>query len=169
MKLRFEPSQIEELAKCYDEEYDAEVIALKSEIDRQGYISRDQLSKIARWKSPRRAGRVSLNHDGYVEEITRFALSTPSERARIESLTILDGVLWPTASVILHLYHKDPYPILDFRALWSVSADVPSLYNFDFWQKYVQFCRSTAEKANTTMRTLDRALWHYYEHKEAEK
>jgi len=161
MKLRFELTQIDELAGRYDATYDDEVIALKSEIDDNRFISKDQMWKIARWKSPRRAALIFKNPDGYVEETTRFALSTTSERARIESLTILDGVSWPTASVVLHLYHKDPYPMLDFRALWSVSEDVPSQYDFDFWCKYVEFCRSIAEQANTNMRTLDRALWQY--------
>lgn len=39
---------------------------------------------------------------------TRVALSTPSERLRIEVLTLLDGVGWPTASVLLHLTPQAP-------------------------------------------------------------
>jgi hypothetical protein len=64
--------------------------------------------------------------EDYVAEITRFAFTTECERARVESLTLLDGVSWPTATVILHLFHSDPYPILDFRSLWSVSINKPT-------------------------------------------
>ncbi len=39
---------------------------------------------------------------------------------------MLDGVSWLIASVILHFCHSDPYPIIDFRSLWSVSLEVPS-------------------------------------------
>ena len=97
----------------------------------------------------------------YVSELTEFSFKTNSERARIESLTILDGVSWLTASVILHLYHSDPYPILDYRALWSVSLEIPGQYTFGFWWPYVKFCRSLAISAKVDMRTLDKALWQF--------
>ena len=35
------------------------------------------------------------------------------ERLRIGVLLPLDGIDWPTASVLLHLAHRDRYPILD--------------------------------------------------------
>jgi len=73
------------------------------------------------------SGHVEDNPEEYVKEITAFALGATTERSRIEVLTNLDGVRWPTASVILHFFHKEPYPIMDFRALWSVSLDVPAL------------------------------------------
>ena len=94
-------------------------------------------------------------------EITSFALAAQCERSRIESLTLLDGVGWPMASVILHVFHADPYPILDYRALWSVSLPVPAPYSFAFWQRYVAFCRDIATTAGVDMRALDRALWQY--------
>jgi hypothetical protein len=82
-------------------------------------------------------------------------------------LTLLDGVGWPTASVILHFYHSDPYPILDIRALWAVGADLTHKYDFEFWMEYVQFCRTTATQVGVDMRTLDRALWQYSKENQA--
>ena len=76
-------------------------------------------------------------------------------------LTILDGVLWPTASVILHFFHSDRYPILDYRAIWSVDADDSFEYNLDNWLQYVTFCRKIADQASVDMRTLDKALWQF--------
>jgi hypothetical protein len=104
---------------------------------------------------------VLSNSDTFVEEVTAFAFAAKDERARVESLTLLDGVLWPTASVILHLFHSDPYPIMDFRALWSLSADVPDQYCFSFWWDYVGECRLLRSRCGTDMRTLDRALWQF--------
>ena len=112
-------------------------------------------------EGPSQCGRVESNDEGYVTAITGFALQTKCERARIEVLTRLDGVGWPTASVILHFFHCDRYPILDFRALWSVGEEVPSQYKFDFWWRYVSFCRRVADRNGRNMRTLDRALWAY--------
>jgi len=78
-----------------------------------------------------------------------------------EILGILNGVSWPTASVILHFFHADPYPIIDYRALWSISLEVPKQYTFDFWMRYVDFCRKLTESCSLDMRTRDRALWKY--------
>ena len=67
----------------------------------------------------------------------------------------------PARSVVLHFFHNDPYPILDFRALWSISLDVPSQYDFDFWWNYVEYCRALSTESHLDMRQLDRALWQY--------
>jgi hypothetical protein len=80
---------------------------------------------------------------------------------RIEVLTLLAGVSWPTASVILHFFHREQYPILDVRALWSLQCDPPGEYDIPFWESYTSSCRSLAQKAGVSMRTLDRALWQY--------
>ena len=93
--------------------------------------------------------------------MTAIALNATSERTRIETLTLLDGVSWLTASVILHFFHRRRYPILDFRALWSVGLETPSQYGFDFWWGYVKYCRAVAKESQVDMRTLARALWQY--------
>ncbi|MEO2054550.1 MAG: hypothetical protein ABGX83_04490 [Nitrospira sp.] len=116
---------------------------------------------VAKWKAPRSAGHVEKNTNGYIKDVTAFAFSTNNERSRIESLTILDGVSWPTASVLLHLFHADPYPILDFRALWSANLDVPKQYSYLFWKPYISFCREIAKRNKVSMRVLDRAMWQY--------
>ena len=118
-------------------------------------------SESPNWKAPRSSGHVRKNTDDYISEISQFAFNTKSERAKIQTLTNLDGVNWPTASVILHLFDKGEYPILDFRASFSISTDVPSPYKFDFWWEYVEFCRKLAGTNEVSMRTLDRALWQY--------
>jgi hypothetical protein len=125
-------------------------------------LKKDKLLSLATWKAHRSAGHVETNREEYIKEITGFAFLTLDERARIEVLTVLDGVMWPMASVILHFFHQEPYPILDYRALWSVSLEKQQLYGFNFWWLYVQFCRDLAERTHLDMRTLDRALWQYY-------
>jgi hypothetical protein len=73
----------------------------------------------------------------------------------------LHGVSWPTASVFLHFAGRDRYPILDYRALWSLGIEKPIAYTFDFWWHYTLFCRKLADEAYVSMRTLDRALWQF--------
>ena len=144
------------------------MLDLKPRVRQRGYLAKEDLKAVAHWKSPRNAGHVEKNSEDYVAEITQFALATKCERVRVESLTLLDGVSWPTASVILHFFHRDCYPILDVRALWSASGDEPSQYSFEFWWRYVEFCRKTAQTVGVDMRTLDKALWQYSKENQVE-
>lgn len=93
--------------------------------------------------------------------MTAAALSTPDERLRVDVLRLLSGVAWPTASVILHWGHTEPYPILDFRAVWSLGLDALPPYDFPFWQAHTAYCRALASGVGVGMRELDRALWQY--------
>lgn len=165
MRLRFSENRIEYWAKRYVakqgvKEEDA-FLRLRDRILEKRVLTKQQLLRVTHWKSPRRAEEAENNKDEYVRAITGFALQTTNERARIEVLTVLSGVKWATASVILHFFHADKYPVLDFRALWSVCAKVPSRYTFAFWQEYYAFCRIIAGRNGHSMRTLDRALWQY--------
>ena len=166
-KLRCPESQLPFFAARYQYPLQETVVLdLREVIARRGFMTKDELRIIAQWKAPRSAGHMEDNPEEYVKEITTFAFSATTERARIEVLTNLDGVRWPTASVILHFFHREPYPIMDFRALWSVSLAVPAQYSFDFWWPYVQFCRDLSKRINMDMRTLDRALWQYSKEKQ---
>jgi len=160
--LRFKPGQILGYAGNYQyTASDADLSLCTQEIQARGYLTKADLERVAKWKSPRSAGHVKKNSEGYIKAVTAIALQTDNEQLRIEVLTLLDGVGWPTASVILHFYHLDQYPILDFRALWSLSLKVPSHYTFEFWWDYTMLCRSLAAENHIDMRTLDKALWQY--------
>ena len=118
-KLEFKESEITQWANQYEYKSKVEIFPLAKSIKQQGYLTLEQLKEICEWKTPRSRKKVKDNSEEYVRTITSFSLSANDERSRIESLTLLDGVRWPTASVILHFCHRDPYPILDFRALDS--------------------------------------------------
>jgi hypothetical protein len=163
--LRCSLKELDGLAKRYSYVSkgipDETLQARASDIQSRGFMLFDELATLARWKSPRSAGHIAKNSPEFVEEITGIALSAQAERTRIEVLTLLNGVGWPMASVILHFYHPDPYPILDFRALWTVRMTVPTQYDFGFWLDYVERCRALSIRSGLDMRNLDRALWQY--------
>ena len=173
MKLRFCESEIPYYARRFleyfsnnDEQFAREQEltdkTLVDKVQQQEYLDLTLLKKIAHWKSPRRAARIDLNSENDVKEITRYAFTTQSERVRYGILQLLDGVRLPTASAILHFFHKEPYPIIDVRALSSIGINKKgNNYPFPFWQTYVDFCRTLAKSSNVDMRTLDRALWEY--------
>ncbi len=161
-KLRFDKQYIHAWAAGYKASDDHEVeFEIAPRVRERGCFTKPELQAVCRWKTPRSQPRVQANPEGFVQEVTRVALSTPDERLRIEVLTLLEGVAWPTASVLLHFGHRDPYPILDYRALWSLGVEQEIEYDFPFWWAYTQFCRELARQAGVPMRILDRALWQY--------
>jgi hypothetical protein len=166
MTLRFNEAELRPLSHRYSPSIgESELIKMKPSIGANGYISPKQLFAIARWKSPRSAGTIHNNSAGFIREITSISLTTKDERMRIEVLTVLDGVSWPTASVILHFFHPRRYPILDVRSLWSLTSEPPSQYYYSFWWEFVQFNRTLSSTNRIDMRQLDRALWQYsFEH-----
>jgi hypothetical protein len=161
-RLRFPLSEVASWADRYSYADDSEVRAIGARARERGWFRRAELITVALWKTNRSRSRVAGNSAGTVREATKLALSTSDERLRIGIPTLMEGVGLPTASVLLHVAHSEPYPIIDFRALWSMGLDTPpTYYSFAFWQRYVSHCRELAEAADTDMRTLDRALWQY--------
>lgn len=159
-KLQFSPSKIHGLSTQYDYG-DDEVVAIGKKAQLQGFLNRDQFIAIAGWKSSRPAKKHLQNDPKTIEEVTRFAFSTSVESLRLRSLTLLDGVEARTASAILHLCHKNRYPMMDVRAFWSLGVEKPPTNWLAAWDEHVQACRTIADKADVDMRTLDRALWAY--------
>ena len=160
--LRLHLNEIHTWADRYD--YPEEEIFVQEvgpRIRGRRFCTAADLVRLCEWKSPRIRSRCGKNEPAYVEAVTRIALTTPHERLRIEVLTLLSGVGWPMASVILHWGHHDPYPILDSRALWSLGISDPPAYTFEFWEAYTGFCRHLSHHTSISMRRLDRALWQY--------
>ena len=161
-RLRFRVSEVMYWTARYAYADDAEVEAIGAAAGERGWYARDEFLTVARWKSPRSRRRCEENEEPHVRAVTQRALSTADERQRIEGLTQLHGVGFPTASVLLHLAHRDPYPIIDFRALWSLGVESPpTAYTFAYWWAYTQACRTLAKEAGVRMRTLDRAMWQF--------
>ena len=142
-------------------------MVIAPQVRARGYFMKPEFQTLCHWKTPRSKPLIESNPDDFIEAVTRTALSTHNERLRIEVLMLLKGVSWPTASVLLHFGYLDLYPILDFRALWSLGIDSEiTEYDFEFWWKYTQFCRGLAKEVGVTMRVLDRALWLYSKEKQ---
>ncbi|MCC7001302.1 MAG: hypothetical protein IT357_04025 [Gemmatimonadaceae bacterium] len=162
-RLRFPKDRVNEWAARYGDAMDDAVPSSIGPVARQrGHLLREEFLAVTRWKSPRTQPRCAENAPEFIEAVTRVALSTSNEQLCIQVLTLLRGVAWPTASVILHFCATRPYPVLDFRALWSLSCDAEAAdYDFMLWEAYVAETRSLATECGVSMRTLDRALWAY--------
>jgi hypothetical protein len=162
-RIRFDAALIPELARRYTYPDEAKMLMVIGPSARErGYFTKDEFQDLCRWKTLRSQSRVDSNPAAFIEEATRIALSTAFEEMRIGVLNLLHGVSWPTASTVLHFAHRDPYPVIDFRALWSLGIDRRAqVYSFDYWSDYTKFCRDLAGDQDVSMRDLDRALWQY--------
>lgn len=161
-KLRFAEAKIMHWADRYSYPAEAEFeneIAPRAK--KRGYLTREEFIELGRWKSPRTQPLVRSNPSDIVEAVTRAALESSHEHVKIGVLRALNGVAWPTASVILHFCDRRAYPILDYRALWSLGYGVPPRYTLEFWLAYTKFTRDLANRTGHTMRIVDRALWQY--------
>ncbi len=167
-KLRFPEKEIHKWADRYTS--DKEEMRLENKIienvtlkikDR-GFLTKKNLLEFSIWKSGSQTKHlVERNTDAYVRQVTSASLGASDERFRIEALTLLDGVGWPTASIILHICVPNSYPVIDFRALWSLNIGEDVNYDFQFWWAYTKHCRKMSKKLKVDMRTFDRALWQY--------
>jgi len=161
-KIRFPPTEIAHWATRYAfPGEDALVERVTPAARDRGYLKRREFLDLCRWKTPRTAKRCALNSSQQIRDATQLSFNTSDERAKIGILRFLDGVDWPTASVLLHFCDRQPYPVLDFRALWSLGISHPPTYTFEFWWAYASFTRQLAASSGESMRTVDRALWQY--------
>jgi len=125
------------------------------------YLDREKFIRLGKWKSRRPIKHYESNGDNLIKDITNFSLSTDNEEARIKILFVLKGVSWPVASTILHFAFPDKYPIMDFRAIWSLGWEQPKSYNYNFWKKYCDQMQSLSDRVGLPIRTIDKALWQY--------
>ena len=168
MKLRFSESEISYWAKGYTERQrekdrmrEQHLIDLRCDVLVRGYLTKQELHTIARWKSPRRAALTLENTDDFIKEITERVFTSIDDWTKLLTLTQLRGIGEPTGSAILHLLDKGQYSLLDIHALWSVGMEWTARTSYPFWLDYVQFCRDIANRNGVSMRDLDRALWKY--------
>lgn len=159
--LRIPPNEIRSYQQRYDYTADPKLEHIRPLAKSQGYLTVCQLHELVLWKSRRRAALAKENSGAFVKEITSFAFTANFEESKIGLLVLLSGVQFPTASVILHFCVDDTYPILDFRAIWSLGLEKPAAYSPEYWVKYTRACRSLAAKHGLTVRELDMALWQF--------
>ncbi len=140
-----------------DFERENELLALQKEIQQRKpqHLTKNELEKVVHWKSHRHLGYIRKIEENIVEQKTRAAFETTNICQSVEYLCELKGIRIAIASAILHLFHKDNYPIYDVHALRAVGEEKDD----NIWESYVDFCRDIAKENDVDMRTLDRALF----------
>ena len=119
-KLRFAIADIPKWSAAYSYDgSDARFLEeVRPSVRKRGYLTvpefRDILLEDATY-----AVRCRRNTPDEIRVLTQAALATGDEALKMDLVRFLHGVEWPTASTLLHFCDKRPYPILDYRALWS--------------------------------------------------
>ena len=146
---------------------DEKITEVMQEAKKRGYMTTDDLVEVAKWLYPLNE-KCEGNDDKFVEKVTKNAFATDCDKK--DCITILKeihGVGCSTASVILHFYFPEKYPILTQRAMNAVESNTN--YNFDKWQEYSRICREACAEHGLTMRNLDRVLWQMGDDKKKKK
>jgi hypothetical protein len=147
----------------HDDDADEVLTTIARAVRARGHFLRDEFLETYAWKTRRTLGRVQKYSEAQIADVTGVAFRQTDEKLRVDLLRALDGVDWPVASTLLHVGAGADYPILDFRALWSLGSTMPAYVNFEFWWAYVECCRDLAAQARVSVRELDKALWAYSE------
>ena len=143
-------------------ELEKELLALREKVHQRKHLTKNELVKLVSWKihwqSKWKHRPVTKNCEADVLKHTSEALRTKDIWRSIDYLKRLNGIRLITGSAILHLFHEDKFPIFDQHAMRAVDEDSKDTH---LWKCYVVFCRGIAEENNVSMRTLDRALFHF--------
>ena len=133
-RLRFDLADIPKWSAGYSNDgSEARFLAeVRPAVRERGYLTAAEFRDICYWKTARSQARCRRNTADDIRVLTQAALATDDEALKMELLRLLHGVEWPTASTLLHFCDERPYPILDYRALWSLGYARPPHYTMPF-------------------------------------
>lgn len=130
------------------------------------FLTRGELIKILKWKSPRPMQRYEMNTELNVRAITKAAFTTNHEGVRIHTLTLLHGVNYPAASAILMFYDRTRYPVLDIR-VWKQLHKIGLVktnekgkgFKNEEWLEYLKIFREAAKEFGVPVRHLEKSFF----------
>lgn len=166
--------------------YNRTLNEIGSAIQRQGYLTYEQLMEISDWKAGRRNRRhIKKNSRENVVEVTKHAFSFEDDELRVRALHSpnLHGVRVPVASAILTFYDPKKYGVIDqhtSRSLYRNGETLSRKWDFnskffrkkkllgftiDDYMEYLRVIQTIAQKVSEetgvefTLRDVDKALW----------
>lgn len=153
-----------------EESKTADLIRQLSVARRRGYLHLSELEAICRWKSSRAIRHIRSNTSNAIRAASQTALSTRSERSRLEALTSLKGVSVPMASAILMLLDPKRYGVIDIR-VWELLHKLGTVtknskaagFSFNNWYQFLMIIRYFAKMYSCKARDIERTL--FFAHK----
>ena len=164
----------------WKEEKDYHFGSISARFQQRGYIYRDELRKIGKWKAGNRIDHhLKDNNANFVEQRSSVAFQATGDKKKIEALTELKGVGVPVASTILTMFDPTNHAVIDYRAFRALGAAKPQLLDPQNYSYYVEFMnnfqnynrnpsaystyinevRKIAQQESILPREVDMALW----------
>ncbi len=139
-------------------------------VRKRGYLERDELLRICRWKSARALRHCKKNTSDKVRRISAAVFASRLERERLQLLDSLHGVGVPMASAILTLTDPRRYGVIDIR-VWQLLFNLGSVrkkpkgigFTFNNWYNYLMKLRHHAKKLGISARTVEWTLFRYHQ------
>jgi len=136
---------------------------------KRGYLTKPDLVKVCRWKSPRALRHIRRNRAATIERITQAAFATRSEQKRLALLMSLHGVSVPMASSILTLTNPARYGVIDIR-VWQLLFEMRAVdsnragtgFDFKQWNRFLIVIRSFGKMYRVTPRDIERTLFNVH-------
>ena len=136
----------------------------RGRIRANGYLEKEDLLKIASWKTAGRfTSKAEPNDPETVESVTKWAFAAPSPCCTVHALTYLIGVAVRMATAILTVYDPEKYTVMDVRANATL-VNLGLLKDRDLdhcrtYGPYLEACEAEADRLGVSLRTLDKCLW----------
>ncbi len=146
-----------------------ELIKKFNKVKKRGYLTKEELSIICKWKAPRAIWLIKKNTPTKIISVTKKAFKTKSEKYKIELLTGLKGVSIPMASAILMLTNPKRYGVIDIR-VWQLLHKMKTVtkkasgmgFSFKNWYQYLMIIRYYSKKYNVKARDIERTLFNVH-------
>ncbi|KXS45515.1 MAG: PHP domain-containing protein [Candidatus Frackibacter sp. T328-2] len=152
--------------------YPAKLQELGAEYHKKGYMTKDELYRLAHLNSTRSSYHVKKNSLYRVEKITEIVYQLEDEFAQLTLLASLSGVGVPTASAILTSLDPEKHCVIDTRVwatLWRIGYfDIEKeSFTADDYLKIITIVRRLSMEVDLTVAEIGYALFAYdVEHRE---
>ena len=151
-----------------------ELIEKSKEVKVNGFLSMEQFYEIVMWKSSRPRKHYLNNSEKEIFETSKRALSSESEKDKIEILISLNGVSIAVASALLTIINPKEYGVIDIRVwqllyLYGEVRTKPSGKGFkvEDWLEYLSILRRYAKRLEVSVRHIERVL--FFHHREIQE
>ncbi len=147
-----------------------ELIEELAHVRKKRNLTKPELIKICRWKSPRAIRYIASNREKRIMKITKAAFAARSERDKLALLTDLNGVSVPMASAILTLTNPKRYGVIDIR-VWQLLFKMGTVgtnkgganFNFKQWYRFLRILRYYAKMYAVGARDVERTLFRVHQ------
>lgn len=132
----------------------------------RGYLTKGELERVCRWKSPRSSGLVRQNSHHRIRKVSGAVIGSAVERERFDLLLSLQGVSVPSASAVLTMLEPKRYGVIDIR-VWQILHAMRAVqgnprgagFTFDQWLQFLRVLRDLASSLDVPARTVERTLF----------